>query len=527
MVSCIPMKAMNRNLRLFPILHLITMTNNHDDAMKKAIFMISTTLADNKKRIEQEFASCDDLNVMTWRFGNKRQYEGLSVFFQSLSKLQNQNFMHDTLQSVVDHIVGSETEIEPKQLITFFEQHGAGEHHTELIQDWEQFQTELLKGSVIIFIDGWDKALRYEADNHESRAVSEPVSEPVVRGPREGTVEDLRKNLGLLRSRLRSPNFKIVKIKTGGKSNTEAVYGYLEGTVPKKTLALFQERIAKAANYEVLETSYLEEIIEDAPYSPFPQNRYTERPDTAIAAVLEGKIIVLVNGTGSILICPGLFTEFFQSSEDYYERTVISSFIRLLRIIAFFIALTLPSIYISLSTFHPEMIPTVLLLAILDTREGIPFPAFVEAVIMLFFFELLREAGIRLPRPVGSAVSIVGALIIGEASINAGIASPIMVVIVSLTGIASFSIPQYTIAISLRLLQLPLMILTATLGMFGALIGMLWIVLHLSSLKSLGQPYMSPLAPMRPSQLADTLVRAPLRRIKRSPRVLHNKKHWK
>ena len=270
-----------------------------------------------------------------------------------------------------------------------------------------------------------------------------------------------------------------------------------------------------------METSFIEQIIEDSTYSPFPQHRYTERPDVAVSAMLDGKIAVMVQGTSSILLCPGLFAEFFQSSEDYYQRTVYSTFVRWLRIIAFLMALTLPSVYIALSTFHPELVPTVLLLAVIDAREGIPLPAFFEALLMEFFFELLREAGVRLPKPVGSAVSIVGALVIGEAAINAGIASPIMVIIVAATGIASFAIPQYNIAIALRILRFPLMICAALLGGFGMMICFLLILLHVCKLRSLGQPYLAPFAPFRLVELRDVLLRVPLKVLLRAPRDRH------
>ncbi len=487
--------------------------------------MFSIRLVENRRKLEATFADCHDLVVLPWRFGNRMQYEALSVYFETLTDRQDHNFMRETLRSLVGNDMGSDTELEPRQIISYFEQHGADQKQGIVIRRMDDAISELLQGNVIVLIEGWANAIKYEDKSVEGRSVDEPVSESVVKGPREGTVENLQTNIGMLRSRLQSPKFKIRKVPTGGETKTAVIYGYVEDAVPKQTLAIFTKRIAAAANKEILETSYIEELIEDSTYSPFPQYRYTERTDTAVASLLEGKIVVLVQGTGIILICPGLFPEFFQSSEDYYERTVISSFIRQLRIVAFFIALTLPSIYIALSTFHPELIPTVLLLAVLNTREGIPFPSLVEAIIMLFFFELLREAGIRLPKPVGSAVSIVGALIIGEAAINAGIASPIMVVIVALTGIASFSIPQYSIAISLRLLQLPLMIMTAILGIFGAMIGLLWVIIHLSSLQSLGQPYLSPLAPLRIGQLRDTLLRAPLKRILNTPRRAHNRKY--
>jgi spore germination protein KA/spore germination protein len=276
--------------------------------------------------------------------------------------------------------------------------------------------------------------------------------------------------------------------------------------------------VEQIKDVEVLETSYIEQMIEDSTWSAFPQHRYTERPDTTVAALLDGKIAVMVQGTSSILLCPGLFTEFFQSPEDYYQRTIISTMLRWLRVIAFIIALTLPSIYIALNTFHAELIPTVLLLAIVDSREGIPLPAFFEALLMEFFFELLREAGIRLPKPVGSAVSIVGALVVGEAAINAGIASPIMVVVVALTGIASFAMPQYNAAIPLRILRFPLMVSTAFMGGFGMMIVFLLILLHLCKLRTLGQPYLSSLAPIRFTQWKDVFIRAPLKDLLLSPR---------
>ncbi|CAH1224950.1 Spore germination protein B1 [Paenibacillus plantiphilus] len=490
--------------------------------------MISRSLTDNRSKLESIFSDCRDLVMLPWRYGTDMKYEALSVYFESLAEPRDQSFMRNTLQSMAAQpLCSADTCMEQTRLFSFFEQHGASINDGVVIDDFQHAEAQLLLGNVLIFLDGWNKAIMYQANNVKARPVDEPSSESVVKGPREGTVENMRTNVGLLRSRLQTSQFKLKNVVTGGKTHTNVLYGYVEDAVPPHTLAAFMKRITKAEEMEILETSYIEELIEDAVYSPFPQHRYTERPDSAVAALLEGKIIVLVEGTGSILVCPGLFTEFFQNSEDYYERTIISTFIRLLRIIAFFIALLLPSVYISLSTFHPELIPTVLLLAVLDTREGIPFPSLVEAVIMMLSFELLREAGIRLPRPVGSAVSIVGALIIGEAAINAGIASPIMVVIIAVTGIASFSIPQYAIAIALRLLQLPLMLLTATMGIFGMMIGLLWITLHLASLKSLGQPYLSPLAPLRLGQLADTLIRSPLTLLNRSPRRAHNRNNPK
>ncbi|MDF2652935.1 MAG: spore gernimation protein [Paenibacillus sp.] len=498
-------------------------TSKGVDSMKEKK-PFSSDLNENTKIIEHLFANCVDLVIQPYGYGKEQQSRALVLYFETLVQDQSINFLKSALQDLVTHEVGPAAAVTPQDVIKFFSRHGVSEHSTHQIELFNQLEQHLLMGNVVVLFDEWDRALSYSAMSIKTRPVGESTNEPVVIGPHESTVENMQTNLGLLRTRLRSAKFKVVKRSAGGEARTEFAYCYLDGSVDPETLTEFISRLEDVQNREIMETTFIEEFIEDSTYSPFPQFRFTERPDTAIASVLDGKIIVLTEGSPSIMICPGLFTEFFSSSEDYYERTVYASLIRVIRIIAFFMALTLPSIYIALTTFHPELIPTVLLLAILDTREGIPFPAFVEAIIMEFFFEVLREAGVRLPRPVGSAVSIVGALVIGQAAIQAKIASPIMVIVVALTGIASFSIPQYHLAIALRILRFPFMILAATLGGFGLMIGFLLTLLHLTTLRSLGQPYLAPLTPLRIKQLRDTFIRAPLKMLLRTPRNRHQHK---
>lgn len=488
---------------------------------------ISRRLSDNRRRLEQTFERCNDIVVLPWQYGPGLKHTAFSIYTDALIQKKEHNYFKDSLQDLVKHRIGPGTEITPEDIFSFFGNNGASAHSANLIEDFDEAVNKVLNGYIVIFFDRWNKALGYQAVGLETRQVTESVSEPVVLGPREGTVENLSKNLGMLRGRLKSANFKIETLDSGGETKTTVAFCYLEGVVNPEMLTEFRKRIARIENEAILETSYIEELIEDSVYSPFPQYRYTERTDVAVASLLNGKIIVMVEGTGTILICPGLLVELVQSSEDYYQRTVIASLVRILRLIALLIAISLPSIYIAFSTFHTELIPTVLLLAIIDSREGIPFPAVFEAFIMEFFFELLREAGIRLPRPVGSAVSIVGALVIGEAAISAGIASPIMVIIVSLTGIASFAIPQYNFAISLRILRFPLMIFAAFLGIFGIMIAFLLIWLHLANLRSLGQPYLSSLGPFIPRQMKDVFVRAPHGILMRSPRNRHMRKPLK
>lgn len=480
---------------------------------------ISKKLSENQQRLEDVFSNCEDLKIFSWQYGPDLKHSAFSIYFETLVQEITVNFMKESMQDLVPYEVGPATMVTPRDVMNFFSRHGISAQNAVLVNSFEQTVDNILQGHIVIFFDGWDNVLSYsQAHQVETRAITEPVTEAVVKGPREGTVEQLQRNIGLLRYRLANPRFKIETFRAGGATKTEVAFGYLDGVVDTETLTEFKKRIEIAKKGDILETGFIEELIEDSTYSPFPQYRSTERPDVAVSSLLEGKIIVMVQGTGAILICPGLFVEFFQASEDYYHRVVYSSFIRLIRYASFFIGFTLPSIFIALTTFHPDLIPTNLLMTILDTREGLPFPAFVEVSIMLFFFEILREAGIRLPRPIGSAVSIVGALVIGESAINANIASPTIVILVALKGITSFAMPHYNIAISMRLLQFPLMLLSAVLGGFGIMIGLLLMMLHLTNLRSLGQPYFSPVAPFRPKQLLDVIIRAPIKTLWNSSR---------
>ncbi|MFE5323356.1 spore germination protein [Paenibacillus sp. NPDC056579] len=486
--------------------------NRTDDA-------ISCSLYQNYERLDKAFANCSDIIITRYRFGPRFEYESIAVYCESLIDSHKVNFLQTVLQDLSERENKPIEAVNIEEVKLFFSRQGVSTRPAVVWTHFPETVHAVLNGEVVIFLDSWEFALGFPAYAVETRQVGEPINEPVVRGPHDSTVESITKNIGVLRSRLRDSQFKIQTITTQGQTKSVVAYGYMDGNVNPETLAEFKRRIVQVQDLNILETSYVEELIEDSTYSPFPQYRYTERPDVAISALLDGKIIVLVSGTPSILICPGLFVEFLSTSEDYYERTVYSTLVRTIRFAAFFMALTLPSLYIAFSTYHPELIPTVLLLAILDTREGIPFPAYLEALIMEFFFEIMREAGIRLPRPVGSAVSIVGALVIGQAAIQAKIASPIMVIVVALTGIASFSMPQYNLGITVRILRFPLMIFAATLGVFGLMIGYLLILLHLTALRSLGQPYLSAYAPLHPGQLRDVLIRAPLKYLLRSSRV--------
>ncbi|PWW04769.1 spore germination protein KA [Paenibacillus cellulosilyticus] len=349
----------------------------------------------------------------------------------------------------------------------------------------------ILNGQALLLLEDQSIGRAYSVPKTASRAVEEPTAESTVRGPREGFTEDISTNLSLLRKRMRTPALKLIATSKGQYTNTDIVLAYVDGLLDPALLEEVGARLRKLHLKGVLESQYIEKGLADEQYSPFPQMIATERPDVVAANLLEGRFALLIDGTPFSLIAPVSIFSLLQSPEDYYENKYMSISIRWLRYFFAVISVMLPSAYVAITTFHQEMIPTVLLLSIARAREEIPFPALVEAMIMEISFEALREAGVRLPKQVGAAVSIVGALIIGQAATSAGIVSAPMVIIVALTGIASFMIPRYAAGIVSRLLRFPIMLLAGTLGLVGMMLGVLVIVIHLSSLRSFGMPYLS------------------------------------
>ncbi|HBI04433.1 MAG TPA: spore germination protein, partial [Paenibacillaceae bacterium] len=281
----------------------------------------------------------------------------------------------------------------------------------------------LTSGGTIVHVDGMNYFIGVVAPGFPARSVTEPQAEPLVRGPREGFTEKLQDNSALVRKRLRTPDLKSEEMKIGRRSKTTVLIMYVDGLVADDVLKTVKDRMEKIDIDVLIESAQLEELIEDDMFSPFPQIVHTERPDKVVAGLAEGRVALLIDGTPFALIVPSVFYDFMQASEDYYERFYFSSAIRILRMITFLIALLVPSIYVAVTTFHQELIPSPLLYTIIAARAGVPFPVVIEAFLMEISFEILREAGVRLPRPVGSAVSIVGALVVGQAAVDAGIES--------------------------------------------------------------------------------------------------------
>ncbi|WP_310501802.1 spore germination protein [Paenibacillus qinlingensis] len=378
--------------------------------------------------------------------------------------------------------------------------------HTNL---FETLIDSLLIGFVMIAEQGEKQVLLANLACLPHRNIEQPETETGVRGPREGFTEHLETNVALLRRRLKTDKMRIKTWQIGTLSQTEVRLIYLEDIADPTIIDEITNRLSAIHIDAVLESNYIEEMIRDNPFSIFPTMEYTERPDVVAGALLEGKVSIFTNNTPFVLIAPFQFWSAFQSSEDYYLMFTSATFIRFIRSLSIILALLLPSLYVAITTFHPEMLPTNLLLAVAGAREASPFPAMVEALIMEITFEALREAILRLPRVMGQTVSIVGALVIGQAVVQAGIVSTPMVIVVSVTGIASFMIPRYNMTFSIRIMRLLLLLLAGTLGFVGILLGLFTLALYLTGIRSVGVPYLAPIGPLRLKALRDFMVRAP------------------
>ncbi|PYI54073.1 spore germination protein [Paenibacillus flagellatus] len=375
----------------------------------------------------------------------------------------------------------------------------------------------MLDGCAVVLFDGSPVAAAVSIPGGARRAVEEPSSQTVIRGPKEGFTEDLSTNLALVRRKLRTPDLRVESLTIGRYTQTKVAVLHLQGVANDEVVKEVGLRLRAIDTDSILESGYIEELIQDAAVTPFPTLMNTERPDTVAGCLLEGQVAVFVDGTPFVLIAPITFFKFFQSSEDYYQRYDISSFLRVIRLTSFLVAMLLPSLYIAVTTFHQEMLPTTLLISLAAQREGTPLPAVLEALLMEITFEIIREAGVRMPRAIGPAISIVGALVLGQAAVQAGLVSAAMVIVVSFTAISNFVLPTINMAATVRLIRFALMFLAGTLGLFGIIAGLVPLLVHLVSLRSFGVPYFMPVAPFRKGNWKDLFTRVPWWAMKRRP----------
>ncbi|WP_284645241.1 spore germination protein [Paenibacillus silviterrae] len=482
---------------------------------------LSSSIAENINDILHAVGTSDDIVTRSFRAGPDGQINACILFTDGLTDIISvQQFVIDPLmnrvgQSELDKLLtmGNLLVVGLKELVL-----SAGSIRD--IADRGTLLDSLLSGHVILLVDGYPQALAIDMSKSEDRGVSETMSQTVVRGPKEAFTEKLRTNTSLLRRKIKDSRLWLENVSIGRITKTSVSIMYVKGLANEKIVEEVRSRLGRIDLDGILEGSYIEEMIEDSTWTPFPTVFNSERPDVIAAGLLEGRIAILVDGSPFVLMVPALFTQFYQAAEDHYQRADISSLMRFLRIIALIIALSAPSLYIAITTFHQEMLPTRLLLSLAAQREGVPFPAFIEALIMEITFEILREAGIRMPRAVGQAISIVGTLVIGQAAVEAGIVSAAMVIVVAITAISSFVIPAYNLSISIRMLRFLLMGLAASFGLYGITIVTIILILHMCSLRSFGVPYMSPFAPFIGEDQKDAIFRLPRWMLRTRPKLV-------
>ncbi|MPM08340.1 Spore germination protein B1 [bioreactor metagenome] len=480
---------------------------------QEALSEFTASLDDNLRAINQILKQSSDIVLRRFTFGQEKKTEAALLF----------------IDGMVDKILVHENVLKPLMIgADFLKEDPAGGCAAYLkssllfVGDIKETASahdgveSVLSGDTLLLLDGSSQALIISLRGWETRNVDEPKTETVVRGPREGFTETLRINTALLRRKIKSPNFVMETLRLGERTNTDVCIVYIDGLTDPKLIEEIRQRLKRIHTDAILESGYIEQFIEDAPFSIFSTVGNNEKPDKTAAKILEGRAAILVDGTPFVLTVPNLFIESFQTTEDYYSRPVFASAIRLLRYLSYLISILAPAMYVALTTFHQELIPTPLLLTMAAAHEGVPFPAVLEAALMVTAFEILREAGVRLPRSVGQAVSIVGALVIGEAAVSAGLIGAPMVIVVAITAVSSFVVtPQLDSGAVLRLIFL---LLAGFMGGYGIAMGLFAVIIHLASLRSFGTPYLSSLAPFNAHDMKDTLIRAPLWKMRRRPK---------
>ncbi len=478
---------------------------------------ISHDLGKNLKILKDIMGTSRDIIFREFAFGHRGQVKGAIIFIDGLTDKSTIN------QSIIkplmfdSRLTGPEEKLD-NDYIDLIKTTMLYAGDVEQVTSINDIVDGCLSGDTILFINGCKDALLISTEGWESRGVEDAKTDAVVRGPREGFSESLRTNTALLRRKIKSTEFTLETMVIGKRTKTSVCIAYLKGLANPSLIEEVRRRLERINTDAILESGYIEQFIEDAPFSLFSTVANSEKPDVVAAKLLEGRAAILVDGTPFVLTVPMLFIESFQSAEDYYSRPYFASLIRTLRFLAFVISVLNPAMYVAVSTFHQELIPTPLLFTQAAAHEGIPFPAVVQALIMGVFFEILREAGVRLPRPVGQAVSIVGALVIGEAAVSAGVIEAPMVIMVAITAVSSFVIPAQTdVGAILRIIYL---ILAGTMGGFGILLGLIGTLIHLASLRSFGTPYFSPLAPLTARDLKDVFIRAPIWAMSTRPRTI-------
>ena len=482
---------------------------------------ISTNIDDNIKKLEEIFKDCDDIVFKNFVIGPKLDTKLVMIYIDGL--VDKTMITDNVTQALMQQARGRKPEDVKKNLYEVIEEGNISAPEMKDVYTVDDISNSILGGDTVLIIEGYQKAMVIGSKGWPTRGVSEPQSESLVRGPRDGFNETLKTNITLVRRRVRDTKLKVKSMQIGKRSQTDVALLYISDIADERIVNEARSRLKEIDIDAVLESSYIEEFIEDNNYTIFPQMENTERPDAVASALYEGRVAILVDNTPFALLIPVNINSFFQSSEDYYERWTTTFIVRPIRYLAATIAIFAPAFYVAVTSYHPGLLPTRLALHIAASRSTTPFPAFLETFMMILTVEFLRESGTRISGPIGTTIGVVGGLVIGQSAVEAGLVSPLMVIITALTTISIFMIPNYNFSATVRILCFTMMILASVLGFYGMMLGAISIGIHLSKLVTFGTPYLSPFGIMGKylDDFQDTFIRLPINKMKKRARFGH------
>lgn len=468
---------------------------------------VSANLRENEKYLRSRLENCSDILIRPMRLGDKHKVDCLMVYIEVA--VSNMMLDDSALGKMINHF----WEISPEDIQEFVRHNSLGIADVKKLENLDESIDAMLAGNAVFFIDGYDKAMKISSKGYPSTGVMEAESEKVLRGSREGFSDSVKSNSALVRKRLRDTRLKVEEYKIGVRSHTLTQVLYMDDLVHEGLLEEVKERLEEFQIDGILDSGMLEQLTEDVWYSPFPQYQTTERPDRAVQEILKGKVVILCDNSPEALILPGNFSSFMESSEDWYHRFEMASFLRILRYLAVIMATVLPGLYLAVIRFHTQILPSALILSFAEAREGVPFSSVVELIFLELAFELIREAGVRVPGSLGNAIGIVGGLVIGQAAVEANLVSPIVVMIVALTALGSMTVPNEEFAAAFRLVKYGFLILGGYLGIYGIVLGVYLVIGHLAGLISFGIPYLVPfIKKEQKGSSGEGVLRVPLRK---------------
>lgn len=477
----------------------------------------------NTEKIKQDLGNANDLIVREFELKGVSGLKGIVLGIDGLiDSNQAEDFIVRVLMIDLSLVGDSGEKDRPLQTFKTIYQSRISMMSASCGEDYTDLYDKLLTGQIIVILDGVAQFMAFDCKGWQMRSITAPETEIATRGPKDSFVETIRVNTALVRRHIKDPRLRFDTYKVGRSSQTDVFVVYLEGVVNKEFVEIAKQRIEAIDISCITDSSQLMQLIEDHHWTVFPRLIETERPDKVTAAVVHGAIAIMVDNTPFQIIAPSYFPMMFQTADDYYNRPVIATFERLLRYLAFMIVILIPGLYIAISTYHQEMIPTVLLVTIIDQRSANPFPTIVETLIIMTLFEILREASVRKPKAIGDSMTIVGSLIIGQTLVQAGLVSSMVIIIGSLTAISSFILSNIRLNNAVRILSFVFMLLGAAFGLYGITLGFLALILHLCSLTTFNQPFMAPIAPFNLHDQEDQFIRLPLSWMKYRPKIFNS-----